>query len=43
MSYGNEPRSVVLDVVFLDFLDMVVGLGVVHAFSTKAEVSCGRS
>lgn len=30
----NEPWSVILDVVFLDFLDVVVGLGVVHSFGT---------
>jgi hypothetical protein len=26
------PRSVILDVIFLNFLNMVVGLGVVHSF-----------
>ena len=31
---GCVPWSVILDVVFLDFLDVVVGLRIVHAFST---------
>lgn len=34
----NEPWSVILDVVFLDLLDVVVCLRVIHAFDT-ADVS----
>lgn len=29
-----EPRSIILDVVFLDFLDVMIGLWIVHAFGT---------
>jgi hypothetical protein len=32
---GNEPWPIVLDIVFLDFLDMMVGLWEVHPFRTK--------
>lgn len=31
---ANLPRSVILDVVFLDLLNVMVGLGVIHAFRT---------
>lgn len=31
---GNAPRPVVLNIVLLDLLDVVVGLGAVHAFRT---------
>jgi hypothetical protein len=33
------PWSVILDIVFLDFLDVMVGLWIVHAFCTKKKVS----
>jgi hypothetical protein len=26
------PRSIILDVIFLNFLNMVVSLGIVHSF-----------
>jgi len=31
---GSIPRSIILDVVFLDLLDVMIGLWVVHAFCT---------
>jgi hypothetical protein len=33
---GNVPRSVILDVVFLDFLDVVVGLWPIHSFRANS-------
>jgi hypothetical protein len=36
---GDIPRPVVLDVVFLDLLDVVVGLRVIHSFRTVTVVN----
>lgn len=35
-SDSDVPRSIILNVVFLDLLDMVVGLWIVHAFGTES-------
>jgi hypothetical protein len=33
---GNVPRSVILDIIFLDFLNMVVGLWPIHSFHANS-------
>ncbi len=40
---NDIPWSVILDVVFLNFLDVVVGLGIVHSFCAERHSQYGFS
>lgn len=39
---GYIPRSIVLNVVFLDLLDVVIALWIVHSFGTTEVRKCLR-